>query len=237
MTLSDNLQKILVAGAAGSLGRVLVREFLASERKVVAVCRNDREAADVGDLYANAIGELRCEVQISDLSDFPSVMSLAGRCGAVDGVVNAAGAFIWSPVAKAGQDDFEMMIDANLRTVWNLLRVFLPGMIERRFGRMVFVSAKGTLGQGGVGLGTYLAAKAGVNMLVQCAAEEVKDLDISINAVLPSIIDNAQNRLSMPDADPAKWVSPEGLSDCIAAIMGKEGRHLNGSLIPVSGRV
>jgi NAD(P)-dependent dehydrogenase (short-subunit alcohol dehydrogenase family) len=233
----EKISRIVVGGAGGSLGQELLKGFLGKNREVVAVCRNHEEAASVEKLISGHDHGTRVKIAICDLGQHAEVMTLAKTCGRIDGLVNAAGAFRWVPLTESREDDFDLLLNSNLKSSWNLLRSFLPGMIEQRFGRMVFVSSKSTLGQGAPGLGLYLAAKAGINMLVQTAAEEVKDFDININAVLPSIIDNPQNRKDMPQADPTKWVSPSGLAEFIMGLMGAESRHVNGALIAVSGRV
>jgi NAD(P)-dependent dehydrogenase (short-subunit alcohol dehydrogenase family) len=237
MAMDDKLTRILVAGAGGTLGQALLKDFLVRKREVVAVCRDKAEAATVERTLARHGGAGAGRIEICDLGVHADVLALARSCGRIDGVVNAAGAFRWARVEETSEQDFDLLFNSNLKSTWNLLRAFLPGMRERGYGRMVFVSSKSTLAQGSPGLGLYLAAKAGINMLVQTAAEEVKDLDININAVLPSIIDNPQNRKDMPAENPAKWVTAEGLAELIGGIMGVHSRHVNGALIPVSGRV
>ncbi len=83
-------------------------------------------------------------------------------------------------------------------------------------------------------MGLYLASKAALNQLLSCAAQEVKDKNIKINAVLPTIIDNPQNRKDMPDADTSKWVKPAELSDIVYQMVGDLTARVNGALIPVS---
>ena len=65
----------------------------------------------------------------------------------------------------------------------------------------------------------------------------MKGEDITVNAVLPSIIDTPQNRADMPKADPAKWVAPADLAAVILFLASEEARAVTGALIPVTGRV
>ena len=236
MRTLDGLGQIVIGGAAGSLGQALLKVLSARNCEVVAICR-DKDEADLLQGMVAGFSTTKIEIEVCDLVQHTEVLALAKKYGGVGGLINAAGAFRWAPLVESSESDFELLVNSNLKSTWNLIRAFLPGMIERRFGRMVFVSSKSTLSQGAAGLGLYLAAKSGINMLVQSAAEEVKDLDININAVLPSIIDNPQNRRDMPDADVTKWVTPEGLTEFIAGLLGPAGKHINGALIPISGRV
>ncbi|MFW2346572.1 MAG: SDR family oxidoreductase, partial [Brevundimonas mediterranea] len=87
------------------------------------------------------------------------------------------------------------------------------------------------------GMGAYGAAKLGVHALTQALAEELKTTAVTVNAVLPSIIDTPTNRKDMPDADPAAWVAPADLAAVILFLASPESRAMTGALVPVTGRV
>jgi NAD(P)-dependent dehydrogenase (short-subunit alcohol dehydrogenase family) len=86
-------------------------------------------------------------------------------------------------------------------------------------------------------MGAYAASKAGVHALTQALAEELKDDEVTVNAVLPSIIDTPANRADMPKADPAKWVAPDDLAAVMLFLASEEARAVTGALVPVTGRV
>ena len=109
-------------------------------------------------------------------------------------------------------------------------------MKKKNFGRMVFISARSTF-QPGAGVGAYSASKSGLNMLVSSLAEEVKEFNINVNAILPTVIDTPSNRSGMPKADFSKWVKPEQLAEIIFSLTSTWGDPVHGALIPVSGRV
>ncbi|MNR54047.1 3-oxoacyl-[acyl-carrier-protein] reductase FabG1 [compost metagenome] len=88
-----------------------------------------------------------------------------------------------------------------------------------------------------MGMGAYAASKAGVARLTESLAEELKDTAVTVNAVLPSIIDTLQNRADMPDADFSRWVAPAELAAVILFLLSTEASAVTGALIPVSGRV
>ena len=86
-------------------------------------------------------------------------------------------------------------------------------------------------------MGAYGASKAAVHALTQSLAEELKTTAVTVNAVLPSIIDTPANRADMRDADPAQWVAPADLAAVILFLASPESRAMTGALVPVTGRV
>ncbi|WP_164139702.1 SDR family oxidoreductase, partial [Stenotrophomonas maltophilia] len=75
---------------------------------------------------------------------------------------------------------------------------------------------------------------AGVARLTEALAEELKDRGITVNAVLPSIIDTPANRADMPDADASRWVAPSQLAAVVAFLLSADAAALNGACIPVN---
>ena len=81
------------------------------------------------------------------------------------------------------------------------------------------------------------ASKAGIFKLTEALAEELKEKDITVNAILPSTIDTAPNRAEMPKADFSRWVKPEQIGAVIAFLLSDDARAITGALIPIAGRV
>ena len=86
-------------------------------------------------------------------------------------------------------------------------------------------------------MGPYAASKEGVHKLTESLAEELKESAVTVNAVLPSILDTDENRRDMPKADFAKWVKPADLAAVILFLASEEAGAVTGALIPVTGRV
>ena len=86
-------------------------------------------------------------------------------------------------------------------------------------------------------MGPYAASKAGVHRLTEALAEELKGSGVTVNAVLPSIIDTPANRADIPKADFATWVTPEELTAVMLFLASEQASAVTGALIPVTGRV
>jgi NAD(P)-dependent dehydrogenase (short-subunit alcohol dehydrogenase family) len=87
----------------------------------------------------------------------------------------------------------------------------------------------GAAAKAGAGMGPYAASKSAVARLTESLAEELKDQGVNVNAVLPSIIDTAQNRADMPKADFSRWVAPEALADVIVFLLSPAARAVTGA--------
>jgi NAD(P)-dependent dehydrogenase (short-subunit alcohol dehydrogenase family) len=85
-----------------------------------------------------------------------------------------------------------------------------------------------------MGMGAYAASKSGVHRLTEALAEELADSGVTVNAILPSIIDTPTNRKDMPDADFSQWVKPQAIADVILFLASPAARAVTGALIPVT---
>lgn len=100
---------------------------------------------------------------------------------------------------------------------------------------MVAVSSRAAL-RPFAGSAAYAASKAGLLALVGAAAEDVKHDGVTVNCVLPSVIDTPANRGAQPDADPGRWVRPAEIGETIAFLLSEGASAVTGAAIPVYGR-
>jgi len=176
-------------------------------------------------------------VDLSDPAAADAAMHKArDALGGLDALINIAGGFRWEKVEEGDGQTWAALHRLNVQTALNASRAAIPYLKASSAGRIVNVGSAAAL-KAGVGMGAYAASKAGVHALTQALAEELKEAGVTVNAVLPSIIDTPQNRADMPKADPAKWVSPHDLAAVILFLASEEARAITGALIPVTGRV
>ena len=174
-----------------------------------------------------------------DLTDAESataaIEAAAARFGGLDVVANIAGGFSWETVEGGGWETWHRLFRLNVQTAANVCRAAIPHLKRSKAGRIVNVGANGAV-KASLGMGAYAASKAGVHSLTQALAEELKGR-VTVNAVLPSIIDTPANRADMPKADFAAWVSPEELTAVMLFLASEKASAITGALIPVTGRV
>jgi NAD(P)-dependent dehydrogenase (short-subunit alcohol dehydrogenase family) len=160
----------------------------------------------------------------------------AAALGGLDALVNIAGTFRWEKIEGGSLDTWDFLYRVNLRTALAASRAAIRHLVESGNARIVNIGAMGAL-KAGAGMGAYAASKQGVMKLTEALAEELKDKGVTVNAVLPSIIDTPPNRADMPDADYSRWVKPAEIAAVIAFLISDDARAVTGASIPVSGRV
>ena len=218
-------KRVIVTGAAGVLGQAVAHRCAELGASLVLL--------DIVENFASALGDTHSV----DLADGVAVERCIGRVGDFDAVCNIAGGFDMGPgVHEIDDAHWDAMFDINVTTLRNMLRATLPRLVERGRGSVVNVGALGAL-SGQAAMGAYTAAKSVVMRLTEAAAQEVRRKGVNVNAVLPSLIDTPRNRADMPNADYAKWVSPENLANVICFLASDAAVEVHGALIPVSGRV
>jgi NAD(P)-dependent dehydrogenase (short-subunit alcohol dehydrogenase family) len=161
---------------------------------------------------------------------------VAQRWQRIDGLVNVAGGFAWEMVAAGSLATWDRLYAMNLRSAVAASQAVLPHLGSDGRGRIVNIGALGAL-KAGAGMGAYAASKAGVMRFTEALAEELKDRGITVNAVLPSIIDTPANRADMPKAAFDRWVAPAALGRVIAFLLSDAAAAITGACLPVAGRV
>ena len=230
----------VVTGATGSLGSSVTKELLGHGIHVIVTYRTKESLASLrGDLGPMAA---QLESRKADVTDEKDVADLFDGIrqdhGRVDILVNTVGTYrggkeIWETSVK----EWEFMMNVNLLSAFLCCRAALPMMIEHNYGKIINIAARPALERRNrVKSGAYAVAKAGVLVLTETIAEEVKKLDINVNAVLPSTIDTPDNRRDMPQADFSKWVPPAEVAAVIMGLVSDYMRPVSGSAVTVYGK-
>ena len=225
-----NGKVIVITGALGALGRVVAETAHKRGARVAGVDHAPSQMATTPE---------RIELGSVDLSDAAAakkaIDTAASHFGRLDALVNIAGGFTFETVADGDPKSWQRMYAMNVLTALNTCKAAIPHLVASSAGRIINIGAMGAL-QAGAGMGPYAASKAGVHRLTEALAAEHKG-KITVNAVLPSTIDTAANRASIPKADFSKWVTPQELADVILFLASEAASAVTGALIPIAGRV
>jgi NAD(P)-dependent dehydrogenase (short-subunit alcohol dehydrogenase family) len=228
----DN-RTVIVTGAAGNLGKAVALAFADRGASLVLVdlernslerafeAENDRRAFVAANLLETAGAASVAEAAIA-------------RFGRIDVLCNIAGGFrMGEMVHETSDENWNFLFDLNARTVLHTVRAVVPHMLSAGGGKIVNVGAFAA--QKGVAqMGAYTASKATVIRMTEAMAAELREKNINVNCVLPTIIDTPENRAAMPKADPAKWVAPSDLANVIVFLASDAARAVHGAAVPVT---
>ena len=226
-------KRVAITGAFGTLGTAVVGRALAEGALVAALdhAAAPKSPSEFGD--AVLIGG----VDLAEAQGAKSALAQAAEAlGGLDALVNIAGGFAWEKIEGSSLDTWDRMFRMNLLTALAASQAALPWVLKSPSGRIVNIGAAGAI-KAELGKGAYAASKSGVMRFTEAMAEELKERGITVNALLPSIIDTPPNRADMPDADFARWVRPEQIGDAIVFLLSDRAQAITGALIPVVGRV
>ena len=221
---------IAITGAFGVLGSALARAA-AGQGASLALIDYAKAPLASGDALVLPGVDLTDQVQAA-----AALAAVGERYGRIDALLNIAGGFVWEKIEGQDPSRWADLFKLNVVTAANASRAAIPHLRKSSSGRIVNVGSAAAL-KAGAGMGAYAAAKAGVHALTQALAEELKGEGITVNAVLPSVIDTPANRADMPDTDPAIWVAPDDLAAVTLFLAGEASTAVTGALVPVTGRV
>jgi NAD(P)-dependent dehydrogenase (short-subunit alcohol dehydrogenase family) len=209
----------VVTGASRGIGRAIAAALAGAGARVAGCARHA------------AAGVLPCDVgRPVDVAAFAE--EVLRRFGPPDVVVNNAGIVVRSRVDELAVDDWEAVMDSNLKGTFLVSRAFLPAMRARRSGRIVNIASISGR-QGTAGLTAYCAAKHGVIGFTRALAEEVRADGITVNAVCPGSVDTEMLRVGMPGAEPA--MSPEDVAGVVLYLAAGAPPAMTGSSVDVFG--
>jgi NAD(P)-dependent dehydrogenase (short-subunit alcohol dehydrogenase family) len=218
----------VVGGGGGALGRAVVTRLLADGFCAVAVGRHAPEPEIPGALAL-----------VCDLSDPDAVEDLAARVrseGRWAAVVNASGSYAGDTAHHVAEADRAARLESNLLGPWRLAAAGARAMAAQGGGgRIVNVVSRSAV-QVAAGQAVYQVAKAALLRLTEVMAAELRDEGITVNAVLPSVMDTPLNRRMMPEAGQSRWVPPERVAAAIAWLLSDEAGDVSGAALPVYGR-
>lgn len=221
----------LVIGGTGALGSVIAGRFVNEGMKVACSTLDSGPGSE-----GKRGGVLLIRANVADETEVKMLFDRVIQVHkALDVVVNTVGGFLPAkPITDVSVAEWDKMMTLNLTTAFLSTREALRRMKGKSYGRVVNISAMVGL-QPRPGKAPYAISKAGVSLLTDIAAREIKGSGVTVNAIAPSIIDTAANRSSMPDEDFSRWVSPESIAEMICDLCSEAAGSLNGNTLKAYG--
>ena len=221
-------RSVIVTGGFGVLGRVVAAAF-AEKGDRVARIDFAPESMDAGPNMIDLAG-----VDLSDpVAASAAVERVKEELGGIDVLVNIAGGFTWETLSDGSPDSWRRMYAMNVLTAVTMTKAALPALVGAKGGRIINIGAGAAI-KADMGMGAYAASKAGIHRFTEALAAELAGRDVTVNAILPSIIDTPTNRKDMPDADFGSWVQPQAVADVVLFLASPQARSIHGALIPVT---
>lgn len=232
----------LVTGGSRGIGREISAELARAGARVAVVARDGgRAAAAASELPGEGHAGFSCDVSDSDEVK-ATVADVESRLGPVSILVNNAGITRDNILLRLKDEDWEQVLDVNLRGAFNTIRAVTRGMMKRRDGVIVNVSSVVGL-MGNAGQANYAASKAGLLGLTKSVARELASRGVRCNAVAPGYIATDMTSELSEDQTTAlhsqiplgRLGEPSDVAPLIRFLAGPGGRYITGQTIAVDG--
>ncbi len=234
----------LVTGASRGLGQYFGRALAGSGADLIITARQ-RESLNDFAKEIEALGRKVYAVEL-DVRDYDSISRLAAEVGQVDILVNNAGCNVRKPSIEVSWDEWNLVLDTNLRGTFFVCQAIGRGMIERQYGRIINVGSVTSV-FGYAGLGPYCASRGGVKQLTMSLADEWGAHGVTVNCLAPGWFKTAQNQVLYENE---KWVDyirdripvkrpgePHDLDAAVVFLASEESRYVTGQTLLVDGGI
>ncbi|MCR4585976.1 MAG: 3-oxoacyl-[acyl-carrier-protein] reductase [Lachnospiraceae bacterium] len=235
----------LVTGGGRGIGRAIAMKLAGLGAKVIVNYGSSKSAAEETVELIKAAGGY-AEAMQCDVSDFDACAALAkeviARYGRLDILVNNAGVTKDGLLMAMAEEDYDRVLDINLKGTFNMMRHFARSFIKQRAGRIINISSvSGVLGN--AGQANYSASKAGIIGLTKSAAREFAGRGICVNAVAPGFVETEMmEKMGEEAVTKAKEMipmgragKPEEIAEAVAFLAGDAAGYITGQVICVDG--
>jgi 3-oxoacyl-[acyl-carrier protein] reductase len=242
-TLQD--QVAIVTGAGRGIGESIARHFVEAGAKVAVVSRSEANSSKV----AAALESIRpgsAKAYAVDVADFDAVQKVGEQIvtdfGRADILVNNAGITRDNLLMRMSSEEWDAVLDTNLKGAFNFVRAVLRTMIKQRSGRIINISSVSGL-MGLAGQTNYAASKAGMIGLTKALAKEVASRGITVNVVAPGFIETDMTAVlneeirkgALAQIPLSRFGQPEEIASTVSFLCGPGAGYITGQVLAVDG--
>jgi NAD(P)-dependent dehydrogenase (short-subunit alcohol dehydrogenase family) len=221
---------VLITGASGNVGQVLARELSSKARLAIL----DRQSCSLEGLANQGDHQSYGGVDLADEARVQStVRDVVAQLGTVQALIHTVGG--WAGGAQVRDQELDLvrrMLELNYVTAVTMVRAVLPHMLDAGHGTIVLFGSADAL-KGRAGSSAYAASKGALLRFSESLAEEVGDSGIRIRVILPTTIDTAVNRKSMPQARFSDWVTPQQIARTISFLIDEASDGIRYATVPM----
>lgn len=227
----NDSKNILITGATGALGGVVARHFLDKGHTVIAPVRSPgKETA-----------QPNCHYYAVDLNDEAATAAFVQQAinshGPIDAALLLAGGFAMGDLATTESAAIRQQVALNFETAYHVAKPVLAHMQQTGKGRIIFTGARPALEpRSGQHMVAYALSKSLLFGLAEMINAETKGSDIAAAVIVPSTIDTAANRQSMPDADFSNWVHPQSIAETLYFLVSGSGSAVREAVVKLYNR-
>lgn len=235
----------VVTGASRGIGRAIALKFADLGANVVLNYRSDVNSVNevIKEIEAKGVKAVAIQGDVSSFEDSKKIIDEAiEKLGSIDILVNNAGITKDSLIMRMKEEEFDKVIEVNLKGVFNCIRHTVPIMMKQRSGKIINISSVVGL-SGNAGQANYASAKAGVIGMTKSVAKEIASRGITVNAIAPGYIETDMTevlsdkvketvKLNIPLK---KLGSPEDIANTAAFLASDMASYITGQVISVDG--
>ena len=232
-----NNKVVLITGATGGIGGVIAQQMKKAGAIVVVTGRNAEKLS----VFDNSFVKIQSDLSVDGASE-KLIADTIEKCGRIDVLVNNAGITADTLLMRMSDEQFDNVINTNLRATFQLCRAVITPMMKQRSGRIInMASIVGVVG--GAGQSNYAASKGGIIAMTKSIAAEVASRGITVNAIAPGfiktpmtdVLSDELKKKYLEQIPAGRFGEPVDVANVCVFLASDESSYINGQTIHVNG--